>query len=388
MVKRIKEFLRTLNRQSANITEIEDSGAEVFHSIDNGGNQNSDDSIKKDSANSLVSEVLSLKIFTEKKKPAGQDSDPFLDITHDKGIIAVFDGAGGASLNYKMDTGEILSGARMASDTARLCTQKVWRRLDIGQMNSFVKLLEKELFNQFKALKHQYGDQNANIKGTIKKNFPTTMAAIVYKIPAMKLSIEMKSVWAGDSRNFILHPTAGLIQISNDDLLHPADPMENKILESKMSNFINADDEFYLNEQIKKNFDLPIILISATDGCFHYLESPIHFENLLLKTLFKAKSKNEWSNFLRIGIESSTKDDATLALVALGWPDFESVQKSFVDRLEFLEEKYLSKLTDMKNNISGMEINLSAMEKDYLGFLDWAWRDYKKAYLSKAQTKE
>ncbi len=104
-----------------------------------------------------------------------------------------------------------------------------------------------------------------------------------------------------------------------------------------MSNYIRADDSFELRHR-HVSVPLPVILFVATDGCFGYLHTPAHFEELLLDTLDAAKDTADWKTRMRTRLEQVAADDVSLALVALGWKDFTELKKQFQNRLLKLKE--------------------------------------------------
>ena len=129
------------------------------------------------------------------------------------------------------------------------------------------------------------------MRSPIIRILPTTLSVIAYQQESD--NIDIYSYWCGDSRNYLLTKD-GLMQISADDLKSKQDPLENLRNDDALSNCICQDKEFIINKLHIENQQIPIILLSATDGCFGYLPSPMHFENLLLETLMQSNGMEQW----------------------------------------------------------------------------------------------
>ena len=100
--------------------------------------------------------------------------------------------------------------------------------------------------------------------------------------------------WAGDSRAYAFTPS-GAHQLSTDDLRDPGDAMANLHHDSVVSNAMSADTEFQVGYR-RVELKAPFLLICATDGCFGYVPTPMHFEHLVLKALAGARSTQAWSD--------------------------------------------------------------------------------------------
>ena len=111
----------------------------------------------------------------------------------------------------------------------------------------------------------------------------------------------------------------------------------------KLKDYVNAEGNFYINQN-KVKLTGKNILIVATDGCFGYFPSPVHFEYSLLKTLSESTSIDTWQKKLTQDIVYITKDDATMSL-----PSFfrlskvSSVFPPLLFRLNSVESLYLSR---------------------------------------------
>jgi hypothetical protein len=155
----------------------------------------------------------------------------------------------------------------------------------------------------------------------------------------------------------------GLHQYTKDDLKSEGDALDNLNEDSPMSNYI-CETDFTLQ---KKSFSIskPSIIITATDGCFGYLPSPMHFEYLLLWTMQNSSTKEVWKQKLTSEIVKVSSDDATLSLY-FTWKDFEPLKKDFKDRFKKVEK-----------DIKSIE---DAEEEKRDAIIRTQWEKYKKEY--------
>lgn len=110
--------------------------------------------------------------------------------------------------------------------------------------------------------------------------------------------------------------------------------------DGRLTNVANADTSFELHiRSIELN--MPVILITATDGCFSYLKTPMEFENLLLETLMKSNTPQKWTAMINKCIKPIAGDDYTMALGLFGFSDFEDVKQYFSKRYVLLNKKYI-----------------------------------------------
>lgn len=87
----------------------------------------------------------------------------------------------------------------------------------------------------------------------------------------------------------------------------------------------------------------PCVVMTATDGCFGYVESPIHFEILLLDTLLQSYCIEDWQEKLFGILKKISADDYTMCLAGFGYATFDELRATFEKRHEFLMKAYLSK---------------------------------------------
>jgi len=85
--------------------------------------------------------------------------------------------------------------------------------------------------------------------------------------------------------------------------------MANLRSDSVVSNAMSADTEFHVNYR-RVQLQAPFFLLCATDGCFGYLPTPMHFERLVLSPLTEARTVDAWSRAIQTEVAGVTGDDA------------------------------------------------------------------------------
>ncbi|MDO4618523.1 MAG: protein phosphatase 2C domain-containing protein [Clostridia bacterium] len=292
-------------------------------------------------------------IFTvaeEMVKTNGEDCF-YHDVAGDNFIIAVFDGLGGSgSKKYANYSGK--TGAYIAS-----------RAVCGGVREWFIKSYKhEELYKYIQdslEVCQKYADPSGRIKGSLGKPFPTTAAIITGK--TIKDKTDITCFWAGDSRCYMLDKQ-GLHQLTEDDL-DGQDAMSNLTDDGVMTNVINASTDFKLHAK-RISIDHPCILLSATDGCFGYLKSPMHFEHLITSSLIESRSVLEWKHKLNEKIFEVTGDDYTLSAAVCGFEDsFNSIKSAFVKRALLVKSEYINPQYDI-NSLWGV------YKKDYSMYLE------------------
>ncbi len=279
--------------------------------------------------------------FSAEKIP-GKGEDSWCHSFHENaGIMGVFDGCGGlGAASYSRISGK--TGAYLASRAAAKAVMD-WFSRSSETGNFDPEALHGNLMESLEVCVRAAGTVQSKFRGSMVRLMPSTCSVWLMEPEGEKLKVT--SINAGDSRNYILCDR-GLYQISVDDL-HGEDAMSNLYNDGAMTNVISADGNFTLGVECL-SLDAagsPCILLSATDGCFGYLRSPMEFEFLLLDTLMHASSVDMWQASLMEVIGTIAGDDQSLAAAAFGFGTFENMQRILAPRHRALQEM-LSPLGD------------------------------------------
>ncbi len=285
-------------------------------------------------ANQELNSIFS--VAEEMVKNNGEDCF-YYDVIDDSFIIAAFDGCGGSGskkyANYSGKTGAyIASRAVCGGVKAWFCESK-----EEDKLSSYIQ--------RALSVCKQYADNTGLVMGSLSKAFPTTAAIITGQVGKDK--VNTKCYWAGDSRCYMLN-AKGLHQLSADDL-YDQDAMSNLTNDGVMTNVISAGKAFDVHNK-SLLVDYPCILLTATDGCFGYLNSPMEFEHLLIDSLVRAKSLTEWKISLNERMNKVTGDDYTLCVAVCGFADFEDIRSSFIERNEYITQRYI----ETQENVNDM----------------------------------
>lgn len=294
-------------------------------------------------------------IYTEKQDSAGEDAPPLIvyDPKHDSMAVGVFDGLGGSGAVKYRSREPVRSGAYWASRiAAQVCKEQLRQDPEIDSAT-----LGRSILDRFQVFDSEHGSPRSGLRSSMIKVLPTTMALAVVDFRRSSDS-RIRCMWAGDSRLYILSPVSGLQQLTADDLVVPADPMENLLTDGRMSNCISLEGDFNINSTTA-NVDpsAPALIFAATDGCFGYFPSPMHFEHALLSTLSESDTTSDWQRRLSECISAVAQDDATLALLSYGFDNrridqtsdnvvslVSEIQLRFQNRFEFLTSHYIQPL--------------------------------------------
>ena len=295
----------------------------------------------------------------------GEDSDPIAIWDQNWGVLAVFDGLGGAGSTVHHLNGMARTSAYIAS---RVAMSEINKRLSVPVFEPRLTIpldisklrdqLENALRSEAEFLDTE--SEPTRLKSKLIKRLPTTMAAL-FMAPVDETTLECQTVWAGDSRCYSLSSHAGLQQLSKDDIKSGGDALDNLKTDSPLSNYLNADTNFELHSTVT-TFTQPLILLTATDGCFGYLLSPAHFEFLLLDTLAQTNNTLQWREEIIKRLKNIAGDDCSMALLALGWSSFDVLKADFRDRHTQLQEEFIRPLDDLTQKIERHAALLSRVE--------------------------
>lgn len=167
------------------------------------------------------------------------------------------------------------------------------------------------------------------------KDFPTTLASAMYYPNTNGLTI--LAVWAGDSRIYVLTPKKGLQLLSLDDAQNAENEMNST---SEMTNCISAGNNFRFNYAFYE-LNEPGIVFCCSDGCFDYLPSPLHFEWLILHTIYECMPDSRGDELgkvladsIRDNMYESIGDDTTMAGIIVGIESGSQMKDLFKGRLD------------------------------------------------------
>jgi hypothetical protein len=325
--------------------------------------------------------------YTEKLAGEGEDSDPLLVVGQDRSIVGVFDGMGGAGgTTYDTPRGRH-SGAWFASRIALDVVQGhlpeiIGPELDSGPEVDGPRaagLLHDRLQESLIRRLAEFGGTTSSLRSKLLRALPTTMA-LGYAVRTEPDGADWvcHCFWAGDSRVYAIDPTSGAHQLTVDDLRSNHDALQNLVDDAVMDNCISADTEFHINYR-RVELSAPFILLAATDGCFGYVPSPMHFEHLVLDHLEAAASVDGWQADLRSSIEAFTGDDATMALWAVGG-DFDDFREIFRRRLTHLRKTFIEPLDDIEGQTRTTMKRAEELKQRRLALRSELWSRYKPDY--------
>ncbi len=317
----------------------------------------------------------------EKKKGQGEDADPLFIAQDDLICLAVFDGLGGSG-NHRvvLQDGSECTGAFFASRQASSYLKNfvIQQHVNIlDDLTNFKLILEQYLNEKFTELnKHVIPPK---FKSDLLKNFPTTMASLFLSYYQEK--IRVISAWAGDSRCYVL-TASGMRVLSDDDTAIGIDSSLSDYTggDAIMDNCLSSDNQFTIN--IRQNFvDAPCIFITATDGCFAYLETAFHFEFFVIQFILASHSLDEWRERMSQLLRNISGDDSSMNILLLGFKHFDECKAFYTQRYKELSSNLQAMTTyqatiDNANSIVSMNIELLNKEKNNF------WEKYKEQYFS------
>jgi serine/threonine protein phosphatase PrpC len=303
----------------------------------------------------------------------GEDSDPILRDGPDLGLVGVFDGMGGAGGTvYETPEGR-RTGAYLASRIARDVVER--RMLDLLEPDWHLQLAVQ------RALKERLQELNpapSSLRSRLIRALPTTMALLALQRSQPGGAVWAGHVlWAGDSRAYVFE-SSGAHQLTTDDLRDPGDALANLRQDSVVSNAMSADTEFHVNYR-RVELRAPFLAVCATDGCFGYLPTPMHFEHLVLGCLLEARTTAAWSSAVQAKITAVTGDDAAMSTLGVG-ADFKEFQQLFAPRVAELGSEFVEPLDEMSDAVTRLEHELDALRSRRLDEMTDKWDRYKSGY--------
>lgn len=318
-------------------------------------------------------------------KPAFSDEDA--EPVAEGNMLIICDGLGATGQNkHEINGQENTSaywGARLVSCTAKdffLMNQDgIWNEEPQFFFQKFKKYLGENLSEYINLHNLQ-----KTIKGKSAELLPTTFAMAVFKED--EEFIHIFSIWAGDSRIYLLSADDGLQQISKDDVEGTFDAMKS-LGTSNMCNNISGEGEeqFYLNyKQYKIKKQPNLFLFAASDGCFDYLATPMDFE-YLLEVAIDCLAETDDISLIETNISSiysgeNLRDDTTMAGVIFNETCSEKLKQQYKERFKKIENSFRKPTEESRQKIRTYENDINAQ----LPAVNMALRDLSKQVVSYA----
>ncbi len=312
----------------------------------------------------------------------GEDSDPILRDGPDLGLLGVFDGMGGAGGTvYETPDGR-RTGAYLASRIARDVVEQ--RMLDLLEPDwhlngrAAARNLQQSVQQALEQRLQELNPAPSSLRSRLIRALPTTMALVALQRTQPGGPTWAGHVfWAGDSRAYVFE-SRGASQLSTDDLRDPGDALANLRRDSVVSNALSADTEFHINYR-RVELRSPFLVVCATDGCFGYVRTPMHFEYLVLSQLLEARNTEAWSSALQAEIAAVTGDDAAMSMLGVG-ADLKEFQKLFAPRVGQLASDFIEPLDELSDAVTRAEQELRALQSRQLDEMTERWSRYKSEY--------
>lgn len=321
-----------------------------------------------------MSESIQMHLWTEKIVGHGEDAPPLLISKGKACAVGVFDGMGGAgATTCDSSFGDGYTQAYVASRI--VCSSvDIFLHNHLPTDDVTVEDMKAVIKRKLREEKESFPPKVKSVlRSKLVREYPTTLAIVV--LQEYEKTYKIESYWAGDSHCY-LWTKDGFFQISKDDLEVNNDPMENLHNDSPISNCICADRDFTINSTTFEIPKGPSIILCATDGCFGYYQSPMHFEYILRSTSQKAKEEKEWEQLVKEEILKVTGDDCSLSLIAKGFSSFEELKKLMksvpTDVLELMKQE---------QEVAAAERILSEEKEKYEQQMASGWNNYKHNYM-------
>jgi hypothetical protein len=184
--------------------------------------------------------------------------------------------------------------------------------------------------------------------------------------------------WSGDSRVYVFDPATGAHQLTRDDLRDAGDALVNLRQDSVVSNAMSADTDFVVHHHMVE-LSAPFLAIAATDGCFGYVRTPIHFEHLVLAALQESTDTASWSQLLQRRIAEITGDDVAMAALGVG-ADHDEFRRLFATRTAELEQRCVAPLDELEAEVGRAEQAVAQARSRHAAVQTALWAEYKTEY--------
>ena len=313
----------------------------------------------------------------------GEDSDPIVRHGRELGLVAVFDGMGGAGGTVYETPDGPRTGAYLASRLARdVVEQRMVALLD-PEWNldgeAAAHDLQRSVRSALRTRLEELKAPASGLRSRLLRALPTTMAlAALQRHEPGGDRWTCHLLWAGDSRVYVFRPGSGAQQLTTDDIRDRGDAMANLREDSVVSNAMSADTDFVVHHR-QVELTAPFLLVAATDGCFGYVPSPMHFEHLVLAALRDSGDTGGWSAAIQATVSAVTGDDAAMATLGVG-ADHDGFRTLFARRTAELEQRWIAPLDDLDTQLREQEQKLAELSTARRQRQAQLWAAYKPGY--------
>jgi hypothetical protein len=332
---------------------------------------------------SPVGPMLSFGFNLGKVPGQGEDSDPIVRDGRELGLVAVFDGMGGAGGTVYETPDGPRTGAYLASRVARdVVEERMFALLD-PEWNLDGPAAARDLRRSVKrALADTLAGLNApasGLRSRLLRALPTTMALMALQCREPRQGRWAGHVfWSGDSRVYVFDPATGAHQLTRDDLRDRGDALVNLRQDSVVSNALSADTDFVVHHH-QVELTAPFLAVAATDGCFGYVRTPIHFEHLVLASLRDSTESGSWSRLLQQRIAAIAGDDAAMGVLGVG-ADHGQFRQLFATRTAQIEQRCVVPLDELESEVGRAEHAVAEARRRHAAAQTSLWAAYKPEY--------
>ncbi|HEY6793234.1 MAG TPA: hypothetical protein VI248_00970, partial [Kineosporiaceae bacterium] len=230
-----------------------------------------------------VGPTLKVRFNLAKIEGQGEDAEPILRDGRELALVGVLDGMGGAGGTVYETPDGPRTGAYLASRLARDAVEERMLHILDPEWNLDGPVAARDLQRTVRSvLADALSELHAppsGLRSRLLRALPTTMALIaLQRRERGGDQWACHVLWAGDSRAYVVTPDDGACQLTVDDLRDRGDAMANLRGDSLVSNAMSADTDFVVHHGMVE-LTAPFLVLAATDGCFGYLPSPMHFEH-------------------------------------------------------------------------------------------------------------
>jgi hypothetical protein len=327
--------------------------------------------------------TLSFGFNLAKVPDHGEDSDPIVRDGRELALVAVFDGMGGAGGTVYETPDGPRTGAYLASRAARDVVEERMLALLDPEWNldgpAAARDLQRSVKRRLADMLAGLNPPKSGLRSRLLRALPTTMALMALQRREPRTGRWAGHLfWSGDSRVYLFDPATGAHQLTRDDLRDRSDALVNLRQDSVVSNAMSADTDFVVNHhQIELN--APFLVVAATDGCFGYVRTPIHFEHLVLAALQESTDTESWSQLLQHRITAITGDDAAMAVLGVGAGHAE-FRRLFATRTADLEQRCVTPLDELESAVGRAEQAVAEARSRHAAVQTSLWTQYKTEY--------